>query len=130
MTSCLQYMRFPVTVITTGLGILFAITLSMSQAQLQCRTDEICEMPNTEAISTEASTFIPRKFIHPANCAGVCSQYAECIAVTYDSTIDICELHRDCEDPPCIALSTKNSSTVAMIKKPGIACPKVRRKVI
>ena len=125
MTSCMQYMRFPVIAITAGLSLLFA----SAHTQSQCRTNEMCKISNTRAIST-ASMFISRKSIYRTSCAGVCSQYAKCIAATHDSATDICELHWDCEGELCITLTTRVASTVSMIKTPGIPCPKVRRKVI
>ena len=102
------------------------VTLIVAHAKSQCKTNELCELENTLAIST-TSLLIPSSSVYPASCPGVCSQRADCMATTFDPETGICELHEAYADgAPCIALSAKMGPTFSMMNLPGIPCPKVR----
>ena len=107
-----------------GLILLLIISMNVHQFLSQCTTFHWCWLRNTRGTSVNSSS-IPRHSMS-TNCPRMCSLDSQCIATSYDSASDNCELHEaGKEGTRCISLKADEGSSFWMMKTPGRSCPKV-----
>ena len=112
---------------TINFTILLMVAVNTCHGQSKCATTEMCELDNTLGLSNN-SLVIPRSSIYPGSCSLACFQRADCIATTYDSTTETCDMHiAEADGTLCINVSANVGSAFTMAKWSDIPCSKVRR---
>ena len=114
----------PMTTNKVGFILLLVISLNVHQVLSQCTTIDFCSFESTRGISAHKSSMAKHSIF--MTCPRACSLHPGCIATTYDSTTEICELHEaGVESTPCMTLDTEEGSSFWMVNQPERACPQV-----